>query len=349
MTDRTKLYISAVAVIASCIALIAVVGCDNKDSGPTSPSLVPSPIYDPIPAPAPTVTAPETPAPTKPAGRATKSNGKAHAWVENVLDEDAKAILVCYCDPTGNIEDQVLQDTWVSAILSPGDSVRLSVDLPSGAYQCDVVTGMAKPLKIPYYREDQLIAFITGGKGPCEPTSCEPNCPPPPTPGCTPPPGPKREHGPATYDPTTCTWTCPPPEPPVCPEPRPEPRCPSQRWLDYPQCRWVGECTGCPIPRPKPECPEQVWSERTCKWIGECIDECTLECGDGYELDEIKCECVGLPLCHVSNKGGDADWNLQESQKKYSPGHDGHFGNCPPDYWGTCDGRFNDGHPCTSQ
>jgi hypothetical protein len=103
----------------------------------------------------------------------------------------------------------------------------------------------------------------------------------------------------------------PPPAPPKDPpEPPPPPPPPPS----------------CPLEKPNPECPEQVWDEQSCRWVGDC---------------------PALQICHVSNKGGDRDWNIQENQKKYTPGHEHHLNACPPDYFGTCDGRWDNGHPCT--
>lgn len=50
------------------------------------------------------------------------------------------------------------------------------------------------------------------------------------------------------------------------------------------------------------------------------------------------------PICHVSNKGKDGNWNIIETTKHNpSPGHLAHLDItkfCPPDYWGICDGRY---------
>ncbi len=53
----------------------------------------------------------------------------------------------------------------------------------------------------------------------------------------------------------------------------------------------------------------------------------------------------GVYFCHVSNKGGDHDVNVQEQQMYGDPVPTGHVRHmtdptyCPPDYLGDCDGR----------
>ena len=139
----------------------------------------------------------------------------------------------------------------------------------------------------------------------------------------------------------TCDWQCSEPKCPVPNPPKPADDC---TWTDYPDCKW--ECGEKCTPPAEPPCKKYcTYDEETCTW------DCTYpNCGEYYSFNFDTCTCEGLPLCHVSNKGQDGNWNLQESQKKFTPGHELHLDPnlfCPPDYLGTCDGRYlTNPHPC---
>lgn len=84
-------------------------------------------------------------------------------------------------------------------------------------------------------------------------------------------------------------------------------------------------------PTTNPPCETCVWSSNKCKWKCDCPEPDAL-------------------VCHVSNKGKDGNWNLQEQTVKLTPGHTEHLDAskfCPPDYLGECDGRYDrNPHPC---
>lgn len=153
--------------------------------------------------------------------------------------------------------------------------------------------------------------------------------------------------------PETCDCWC---------DPLFEPECPEQ-WWNEDLCEWEGDC-----PCEEEDCPEgHAWEgepvcdcvcTRECQepWVLDdepCECECGLtSCDEGHELDEQLCECAPLDICHVSNGGqpGECDWNLMEQPKKFAPGHALHMepeNQCPPDYFGLCDGRYLAApHPC---
>lgn len=135
---------------------------------------------------------------------------------------------------------------------------------------------------------------------------------------------------------TDCVKTCDPPPPKPCPE---------ATWLDYPTCDWT-ECKEECEPTDEPLCKRYcTWNTETCEWDCDYPD-----CGEYYFFSWEECKCEGKAVCHVSNKGGDGDWNLQESQKRMTPGHEKHLNPdefCPPDYLGACYNKYaQNPHPC---
>lgn len=146
------------------------------------------------------------------------------------------------------------------------------------------------------------------------------------------------------WDPVACACVndcpCEPTEPAECPE---------QVW-NTTTCEWMGDCPCLPIG--EKECPEQVWDPVACKYVGECA--CVEEaCGEFMVWNQDACACEGVDVCHVSNKGTDGNWNIQETQVKFNPGHANHLDPalfCPPDYLGTCTNKYSTTpHPCMIQ
>lgn len=269
-------------------------------------------------------------------------SGKARGVVTTGSHKE-DIILACYADPLGNIGGQVLIE-YKHVLLQPGESGHLSIKLPDNqkgetcAVQCDLVSGRKTPKTPPFYTRDELIAFGEVGKGEC--ISDTPSCTD--CGGCTKTPDPSKEGLECEWlGSEICLWGC------KC-VPTEEPECPEQKW-SYESCSYVGGCV-C-TPEGKKECETQTWDYEKCAYVGACVCEPVgeKECPE-QTWSESKCEYVGdCPeelVCHVSNKGTDGNWNIQESQKTMNPGHASHFSNCPPDYEGTCDGRFNQGAPC---
>jgi hypothetical protein len=145
----------------------------------------------------------------------------------------------------------------------------------------------------------------------------------------------------------TVKWKCDP----VCVDcvdicdPPPEKPCREAEWLGFPTCAWT-ECEDKCEPTDEPLCKRYcTWNTETCEW------DCDYpECGEYYFFSWEECKCEGKAVCHVSNKGRDGDWNLQESQKRMTPGHELHLDPnlfCPPDYLGACYNKYaQNPHPC---
>ena len=204
----------------------------------------------------------------------------------------------CECKPT--TEPECPEQKWNPVTCQ---WVGLCLCEPSGEKQCETQTW--DPVKCKW-----------AGDCDCEPVG-DPECPE------------------QTWDPEKCKWVgdcgctleCGPGEhlhPEDCKcycDPVGEPECAEQSWNEK-TCKWEGPCE-CE-PSGEPECDEQTWDPIKCKWVGDC--PCPeQQCDFGYEWDEKKCKCEAEDICHVSNKGGDSDWNIQEQNKKYSPGHGGHM------------------------
>jgi hypothetical protein len=106
------------------------------------------------------------------------------------------------------------------------------------------------------------------------------------------------------------------------------------------------------------QCDGSVQLQYSCD---DCLDcECRGDCPPPPPPPCVGCDCPGVecplpeePICHVSNKGRDGNWNLQESQKYGGEGHIKHLNAeefCPPDYYGLCDGRYDlVPHPCMEE
>lgn len=235
--------------------------------------------------------------------------GKISVSLENNSSVAQWLGLACYSGPRTAVSAQVLPEPKEAyfEILRVEARQVFEVLEPCGEYQCDAFWGLRRPRTPPFYGDHLLFGKYGNGTENCLTPTCE-NCPPPPPPECE-PPG--------------------------------EPLCPELVW-DTILCSWVGECI-CE-PTGTAECPEQVWDTTLCAWVGECpcVEE---ECSFGYEWSEDICACSALDVCHVSNGGqpGECDWQLREQNKKFNPGHGRHLdpaNQCPPDYFGLCDGRY---------
>jgi hypothetical protein len=246
------------------------------------------------------------------------------ARIENKSGEEEWVGFACYEAPNG-VDDllaQILHIGWNEyppIILQPGGKQVFTILLPECVWQCDLFIGRKRPKTPPVYTADELVQHADSERLGLElPQICEP--PPPPN-GCE------------------VEWT----------ELKPE-----VTYGEWGECiESVGAQQSCSqsrsvrtVIKEKNSCTEEirVKSDETTEESKPCDCPCELTCEFGYELNEARCKCEPLPLCHVSNKGGDGDWNIQESQKKFSPGHEGHLDKskfCPPDYFGTCSGKWD--------
>lgn len=298
-------YFTAVLVVALML-LPFVCSCDSKS--PTSPSPNPSPSYTTAPGGEVSLPPPLPPSPPvdDTAGWVSYSEDGKTVVAELTAGKSGRFGLCIYTGPMGDPANQELYaEDYVE--LKKDDSGPLEAALACGVEnQYDFVYNFDCPKHHAMLGERRIAGdYAVGSECP----------PPPPTRGCVPLPCPDGQ----VFDKRSCACTVIPP-PPGCPIPQPPYECEDQTWLDFPICRWIGDCP------PPPQCE--------------------LECEFGYELNEVECKCEPEAVCHVSNKGKDGNWNIQEHKVKYNPGHASHFDNCPPDYFGQCDGRFDNGAPC---
>lgn len=301
--------------------------CESSDN-PTAPSLQPGAM---VTAPAPSQPTNNTPPDTSRTATARFwTNGESvYTEIQNNRGQAENFVFVCYEDPTGQIEDQIILEPDHRISLTNGQNTgRLGLKMPKNKdggmckIQCDSVQRKT-PRTIPYYTAVELLAYFERGTGLCE-KPCEVDCEPD---ECTKGPDPS---GPGLecewLGDEICKWgcKCTPTTEPECPEqrwdyescswvggclcePNGEPECAEQKW-DPIKCKWVGDCECKPIG--EKECPIQVWDPVKCKWVGDC--GCTLECDPGEHLHPETCDCwcdpVGEPECEEQT------WNEKKCQ-----------------------------------